>query len=559
MKPIAVLLALAVIACGPPQQVGGRPSWRAAPAAATRVPPVTFAPTSEPAHSYNEPIQAPPKTPLGDAMQAAVKAAASQLHLPTPVSDARLYRACAELAQIVPEEGVVSYSFVEFALQRNGIIEPSPHLLVVWGDVDAPTEVVDQLKPRLAEILADGATARVGIGAVKRNPDGTGAIVFALQGSGVATSPMPRSLAKAGSFAIDAVVESRFKDPEVFITHDDGTTERLVLDVGRSGAFKAAVACAKHVGRQQVEITASDAAGSTVLANFPVWCGTDPPPTLTVEPTADDGVIVDAPEAEKRLLALMNHDRTAAGLPALIWDERVAEVARAHSEEMRRTKVVSHVSPTTGSAADRVKLAKIKTAVVLENVARAYGVGEAHAGLMNSPGHRANLMSATATHVGIGAVLGDEVSGRRELFVTQVFIRIPPKVDPAAVAELVRKRITAVRSVGVNAQLVGPAQQLAEGLAAGRSRDALWGVARKQLDAVGNMYSRVGSVITAVADPEAIDGAELVGEYKPDDIGVGIAQGTHPEIGENAIWVVVLMGERLDPKPASAPPGRATR
>ena len=57
-------------------------------------------------------------------------------------------------------------------------------------------------------------------------------------------------------------------------------------------------------------------------------------------------------------------------------------------------------------------------------------------------------------------------------------------------------------------------------------------------------YSKVGSVITAVADLAAVDGKELVGDYRPDDIGVGIAQGTHPEIGEGAIWIVVLMAER---------------
>ena len=35
---------------------------------------------------------------------------------------------------------------VEFALQRNGIIEPSPHLLVVWGDVDRAELIVEQLR-----------------------------------------------------------------------------------------------------------------------------------------------------------------------------------------------------------------------------------------------------------------------------------------------------------------------------------------------------------------------------------------------------------------------------
>jgi len=88
---------------------------------------------------------------------------------------------------------------------------------------------------------------------------------------------------------------------------------------------------------------------------------------------------------------------------------------------------------------------------------------------MNSPGHRANLMSSSATHVGIGVVLGEEVSGRREMFITQLFIRIPPKVDPALAAELVRQRVDAVRHVSVNARLASVAQRLADGLAAGKT------------------------------------------------------------------------------------------
>ena len=74
-------------------------------------------------------------------------------------------------------------------------------------------------------------------------------------------------------------------------------------------------------------------------------------------------------EAERRLLAMVNRDRGAHNLATLQWDDRVAAVSRAHSEEMKRTKNVAHISPTTGSAADRVRAARIKTAVVLENVA----------------------------------------------------------------------------------------------------------------------------------------------------------------------------------------------
>jgi uncharacterized protein YkwD len=99
---------------------------------------------------------------------------------------------------------------------------------------------------------------------------------------------------------------------------------------------------------------------------------------------------------------------------------------------MRTTRVVSHVSPTTGSVVDRVRAAHIPTRIVLENIARGFGLREAHQALMNSPGHRANLLSTEVTHVGIGVVLGAPVSGRREIYIPQIFLREPSGADPCA-------------------------------------------------------------------------------------------------------------------------------
>lgn len=548
---LAVLLAAVTACSGGTRRVGGKPSWRnggAAGETATQTVSVTFAPTTIAASRYNEPLEAPAKSVLGDAVIAAVREAAAKANITAPAADGRLFAACAELAEVMPEDGILGYSVVEFALQRHGIIEPSPTLLVLWANVDDAQPIVEQLKPRVAEILADGAIARIGIGVAKRTEDGMGAVVFALQSSGVATAPIPRSVAAGGSFVVDAVVATQYREPELFVTHEDGATERMPIHVGKSGAFKATVACGKHVGRQQVEITASDVQGSTVLANFPVWCGQQPPTAITIEASEDDGVITASDEAERRLLALMNRDRQAAGLGTLLADDRVTGVSRAHSEDMRKTKIVAHISPTTGSAADRVHAAGIRTALVLENVARAYSVGEAHAGLMNSPGHRANILSPQATHVGIGVVLGEEVSGRREMFLTQVFTRVPPKVERSAAVELVRSRIDSARKVSVNAGLARVAQDLADGLAAGKTRESLWPGAKKKLDAMNTPYARVGSVVSAVAELESVDGKTLLGDYKADDIGVGIAQGTHPEIGDGAIWIVLLLAEKLPGK-----------
>jgi uncharacterized protein YkwD len=547
MRGLAVAVAMIGLAgCSGmgPQRIGVEPSWRGRGPRTSVAGPVTFAPTTEAAARYNDPLRLAPHSPLGDAVTAAVTEAATRAGLRVPAPDARLFRACAELAEVVPEEGIPGYAIVEFALQRNGIIEPSPQLLIVWGDIDSPDVIVKQLQPRLTEILAEGATARLGVGSARRSSDGTGAVVFALQGSGVATAPIPRVTPAGSDIVIDAVVDPRYRDPEVFVTRSDGTTQRLELKLkGDPGSFVSGMTC-NAKGRHQLEITASDAMGSTVLANFPVWCGVAPPQSVTVDPARDDEPAASPEEAEQRLLANVNRDRAAAGLAALVSDERLAAVARGYSEEMRRTRVVAHVSPTSGSSADRVRAANIRTGVVLENVARAYGVNEAHQGLMNSPGHRANLMSAIATHIGIGVALGEEISGRREIFITQVFTRVPPKLDPAKAFETVRQKLQAARSMVAAARLQLPAQQFASALASGLSRDAAYDSIRGQLTGLGRHYQRVGSVITATADLDSFDGASVVAESAGDEVGIGIAQGPHPDYGERAIWIVILLALR---------------
>jgi uncharacterized protein YkwD len=547
---VASMMSIVLGACTGqgPQRIGASPSWRgdgrgsALPSPAPAAPAV-FAPVGAPAARYNDPRSPAPHSELGDAVTAAVRDVALSAGLPVPLPDARLFRACAELADLVVQQGMVGYPVIEFALQRQGIIEPAPELLIVWGDVSSPGPIVQELTPRFGGVLRDGATARLGVGAAQGSPDGSGVVVFALQGSGVSTLPIPRAIAAGGRIALDAVIDPRFHDPEVFVTSQDGGTRQVALAPGRPGGFVAHVECGAHRGREQIEITASDAAGATVLANFPVWCGVPPPASVAVEMLPDEAPVADD-EAERRLFTSLNRDRAAAGLPAVRWDAAVARVARGYAEEMRRTHLVAHISPTSGSAADRVRAAGIKTGVVLENVARAYGIDEAHQALMNSPGHRANLMSAVATHVGIGVAFGETAGGRRELFLSQVFTRVPPVLDRAQAIAAVRQKLAAARAVPDIAGLDRLAQRLADGVAAGKSADPACQAIGDHDTGLRKLYQRIGCVISAVADLDRIDGAGLLGGDPVDELGLGISQGPHPEIGDNAIWIVVLLANR---------------
>lgn len=109
-------------------------------------------------------------------------------------------------------------------------------------------------------------------------------------------------------------------------------------------------------------------------------------------------------EAEQRMLQLVNQERAKAGLRQLQFDEQLREVARAHSLEMFQQGYFAHNSPTTGTPFDRLREAGVRFAVAGENLAYAPNVQIAHEGLMNSPGHRANILRPEFGRVGIGAI-----------------------------------------------------------------------------------------------------------------------------------------------------------
>ena len=118
-----------------------------------------------------------------------------------------------------------------------------------------------------------------------------------------------------------------------------------------------------------------------------------------------DGLtLVPDPEAEAQLLKLVNDERISRGLAALELDPRLVPVARQHSEEMFRLKYFGHQSPVNGSPFDRLAAAKISYRRAGENLAYAQSVAVAHRSLMESPGHRENILRPEFTRIGIGVI-----------------------------------------------------------------------------------------------------------------------------------------------------------
>ncbi|HEX6715783.1 MAG TPA: CvpA family protein [Pyrinomonadaceae bacterium] len=146
---------------------------------------------------------------------------------------------------------------------------------------------------------------------------------------------------------------------------------------------------------------------------------------LTVRPDSNERVTLPfkvenprpRPDLEKRMLDLVNQDRIAAGLKPLAPDPELTEVARRHSADMFARGYFAHDTPEGISPFDRMHAANVHFTTAGENLALAPTIPVAHTGLMNSPGHRANILRPEFGRVGIGVMDG----GMRGLMVSQEF------------------------------------------------------------------------------------------------------------------------------------------
>ncbi|WP_245155559.1 CAP domain-containing protein [Paracoccus ravus] len=139
---------------------------------------------------------------------------------------------------------------------------------------------------------------------------------------------------------------------------------------------------------------------------------------------------------ERYFVGLVNQARASAGLPSLAIEKRLNDSAQAHSNWMLASDVFSHTGRGGSSARERIEAAGFDLSgdwMTAENIAYVSISGESdlrdeirslHQHLMNSPGHRGNILDEDAGFIGIGLQLGTlRVEGRdvRVLMATQNF------------------------------------------------------------------------------------------------------------------------------------------
>ena len=110
--------------------------------------------------------------------------------------------------------------------------------------------------------------------------------------------------------------------------------------------------------------------------------------------------------AEEQMLRLVNEERARAGVSALVTDEEIVQVARAHSKDMWEKGYFSLINLEGKDPFDRMRDEDIEFSAAGENIALAPTTALAHRGLMNSPGHRRNILDPKFQRVGIGVIDG---------------------------------------------------------------------------------------------------------------------------------------------------------
>ena len=132
----------------------------------------------------------------------------------------------------------------------------------------------------------------------------------------------------------------------------------------------------------------------------------------TIEPTSHGSIPLDVSSlnlsvdesSETQMFNSVNNERVSRGIGKLTWDTKLVNVARNYGKLMWQDHYFGHYDPDGHDVGDRLTAAGIPYTLAGENLALAPTIEIAHTGLMNSPGHRANILDSGFHRVGIGVI-----------------------------------------------------------------------------------------------------------------------------------------------------------
>lgn len=418
---------------------------------------------------------------------------------------------------------------VQGALRAAGSFDPSPIAHLASGPADPA------LAALLARIGPEEAT-HAGVGAVEAG--GVEHVVLLLARRQARLDPLP------GATPVGAQVLLRGEllgllHPRAYVTGPDGASAEIPL---RGGQPFSATLALRSPGLHQVELIGSGRRGPEVAALVAIAvggaaCRPERPDRSAPEPR-------DAAQAEAAVVDSANRLRGTLGLPHLLASPPLAEVARRHSGRMLAARSVAHVLPGSGELVDRLAAGGVPFSHAYENVASGATTLEAHAAIEASPAHRANLLAADATTLGVGIARGTLPTGEPVVYLTEILVappagaegdRLTPdaRVREALWTERARRGLPPLTN---DLSLEALARTAALEM---RARDSgeVDGLAAGAL-AMGRDLAAADAFIARTPD-EALRSRNLTDE-RFRRVGVGVATGNSRRFGTARLFIAVL-------------------
>jgi uncharacterized protein YkwD len=548
----AILPSLLLTACagvGASQGGGGTPAASVAGG--------KFAPAAAGAANYGaDPSRKCASNRITDSVRDAAADAASKARKPAPRPEGRL---CAMAESLIgwDDQQPVPESVLPFLAQHFGIVQSVPRVTVRQLPAMSEQDAAD----RIAEVMADyvGTASNVQYGlavnTIRQGPSDRGAraagivqpqaskIALVMQDATLELDPLPRKLDPSGEATVKGKVLGALQNPKVLISDTRGKLQQPPEQKGKD--LSAPLSCGGRTGRMVVEIRAEEQGSTRVVAAFPVLCGIDPATSLQLPAAGRQ----DAGQQEHAIFDQINAERTAAGLPALAWDDRVAQVARSVSQNEAQTSAKGGGAATTEQdLKDRLKQAGVTSAFLLQNPGEARTAQAVHDRFTVSPVHRANYMSTEATHGAVGVAVFTLQDGPAAT-VNELFVRQLAPVDVAQVRTKLRGAIDKNRaSAGApelrdDPTLEKVAEEYAKELAA--SGGKISNARHSQLvTPLYRSFRTVDLLSGAKGDPMELADEKTVLTTKEKLIGLGLAQGNHPTLGQNVVFAVLVFGTK---------------
>jgi len=165
-----------------------------------------------------------------------------------------------------------------------------------------------------------------------------------------------------------------------------------------------------------VQVLSTVSTGPRPVLEAMVFAGMTPPSRFVATQAPGEAAAQGAKDDDDAMMRMLNAARASEERSPLRRDPALDQLAKAHSQEMLKVRMVGH-DIGGGDPAVRLKAAGIRFRVAGENCASASSTENAHRALWASPSHRSNLLLDQFTSVGIAVVKGPDGT----VWVTELF------------------------------------------------------------------------------------------------------------------------------------------